>query len=191
MEHTAGIGALRYMQDETDEQLVERANSGQSEAFGELYYRYRDWVHTLAWRFTGQESLAADVVQEVFLHLLGKFPGFTLSAMMTTYLYPVTKHIALTMKASRGRMASVEEAGVDAEARPDTDQDRQRTELAAAMASLPEEQREVVLMRFVDEMSTEETAAALGIAQGTVKSRLNRAMDTLRNDPRARKYFLG
>ena len=176
--------------EETDEQIVERANRGQSEAFEQLYCRYRGWVHALGWRFTGDESLAADVVQEVFMYLLGKFPGFALSARMTSYLYPVTKHIALTMKASRPQMASVEEAGADAEARPDTDQDRQRAELAAAMASLPEEQREVVLMRFVDGMSVEETAEALEVAEGTVKSRLSRAMEMLRNNPRARKYFL-
>jgi RNA polymerase sigma-70 factor (ECF subfamily) len=49
------------------------------------------------------------------------------------------------------------------------------------MAALPEEQREVVLMRFVDDMSVEETAKALEIAEGTVKSRLSRGRTMLKN----------
>jgi RNA polymerase sigma-70 factor (ECF subfamily) len=52
-------------------------------------------------------------------------------------------------------------------------------------------QREVLLARFVDEMSLEEIAAALEIPLGTVKSRIHNALATLRDDPRTRNYFLG
>jgi len=177
------------MREESDERLVERAGGGEIEAFEELYYRYRGWVYALARRFTGDDELAADATQEVFIYLLGKFPGFQLTSRMTTFLYPTTKHIALTIKRNRGEAVSVEQAGVEPEAKESTEEDKQRAELADAMASLTEEHREVVLMRFVDGMTVEEVARALGVAQGTVKSRLSRAMETLRNDPRARRYF--
>ena len=64
-----------------------------------------------------------------------------------------------------------------------------RAELAAALGALTAEHREVVLMRFVDDMSLDEIAGALAIPPGTVKSRLHRALETLRNDPRTREYF--
>lgn len=57
------------------------------------------------------------------------------------------------------------------------------------MAALPETHREVVLMRFVDDMSLGEIAEALGIPLGTVKSRLHNALETLRHDPATRRYF--
>jgi len=66
-----------------------------------------------------------------------------------------------------------------------------RAELATALAALPIDQREVVLMRFLDDMSLSEIAEALSVPSGTVKSRLHRALETLRADPRTREYFLG
>ena len=57
------------------------------------------------------------------------------------------------------------------------------------MAGLPEGQREVLLMRFVDGMSLQEIADALDIPEGTVKSRIHNAIATLRTDARARRYF--
>ena len=70
-----------------DRELVDLANKGDSEAFEALYYRYRDWVYRLAWRFTGHQQDALDVLQDTFVYLLGKFPGFELTASMTTFLY--------------------------------------------------------------------------------------------------------
>ena len=68
--------------------------------------------------------------------------------------------------------------------------DLSRLELAAVLAILPEEQREVLLMRFVDDMSLQEIAVALDIPIGTVKSRLHNSLHTLRNDHRTQDYFL-
>ena len=64
-----------------------------------------------------------------------------------------------------------------------------RSELAAVLAILPEEQREVLLMRFVDDMSLQEIAAALSIPIGTIKSRIYHALQKLRGDHRAKDYF--
>jgi RNA polymerase sigma-70 factor (ECF subfamily) len=74
--------------------------------------------------------------------------------------------------------------------RPQEQTDDQRSDLAAALSALPDEQREVLLMRFVDDMSLQEVAAALNIPVGTVKSRLHRALRMLRDDRRTRDYFL-
>ena len=67
---------------------------------------------------------------------------------------------------------------------------KNRSELAAVLNILSVEQREVLLMRFVDDMDLKEIAAALNIPIGTIKSRLHRALETLRQDGRTRNYFL-
>ena len=94
---------------ESDQELIELANKGSSEAFDALYRRYRDWVYRLAWRFTGNRADALDVLQETFTYLLGKFPGFELTAAMTTFLYPVVRHVSFRIRSKSSRYASEEQ----------------------------------------------------------------------------------
>jgi len=170
-----------------DEELFQRAKGGDADAFETLYRRYRDWAHRLAWRFAGNEQDALDVLQETFLYLLKKLPDFHLTASLTTFLYPVVKHLSLNLR--RRRQPNVDEETLLALPDPAV-QPAPRGELAAALAGLPPEQREVVLMRFLDDMSLDEIAEALDVPTGTIKSRLHRALETLRHDPRTRAYFL-
>jgi len=170
-----------------DEELLRRANGGDAEAFEALFRRHRDWVHRLAWRFTGNPQDALDVLQETFLYLLKKLPGLRLTASMTTFLYPVVKHLSLNVRRRRGVSADEDLllAIPDPAAEP-----LSRAELAAVLAGLPSEQREVLFLRFVDDLALDEIAQALHVPPGTVKSRLHRALDALRHDPRTRDYFL-
>lgn len=175
---------------ESDEELIELANKGDAEAFETLYYRYRDWIYHLAWRFTGNREDALDVLQETFAYLLKKLPKFQLTASMTTFLYPVVKHISLTVRRKRRLYVSADEALREIPASASEDMPDVRAELAAVLRGLPEEQREILLMRFVDDMSMEEIATALDIPLGTAKSRLHNALHGLRRDRRTRDYFL-
>ncbi|MDB5171933.1 MAG: sigW 5 [Phycisphaerales bacterium] len=170
----------------SDEQLVAALNAGDSSAFDALYYRHRDWVVRLATRFTGSPDDALDVLQETFAYLFRKFPGFVLSAKMTTFLYPVVRNLSIAARKKRTRERG-EEQIVDHAAPADPGNDR--AELAVVLAGLPEAQREVLLMRFVDGMSLQEIADALSIPEGTVKSRMHNALGALKTDPRVRKYF--
>ncbi len=178
------------MDDRSDHALVDALNRGDASAFDALYFRYRDWVVRLAARFTGNDEDALDVLQETFSYVLRKFPGFRLTAAMTTFLYPVVKNLSIAARRKRTRMASTD--AVDA---PDpvapfpSDPNGGRAELATVMSALPDGQREVLLMRFVDGMSLQEIGAALNIPEGTVKSRIHNAIATLRADERARRYF--
>ena len=172
-----------------DRELIDRVNAGDVEAFDALYRRHRDWVYRLAWRFTARHQDALDVVQETFVYLLKRFPGFELTASMTTFLYPVVKHLALNLRRRQSTTIGSEELLHQV---PDTRaNETSRAELAAALSGLPAEQREVVLMRFLDGFSLDEIAAVLAIPVGTVKSRLHNALRSLREDPRTRNYFLG
>ncbi|MHC4205884.1 MAG: RNA polymerase sigma factor [Planctomycetota bacterium] len=175
---------------QSDSELIESINKGDSEAFERLYYRYRDWVYRLAWRITGNRADALDVLQETFTYLLGKFPGFELTSSMTTFLYPTVRHISITISSKRNRIKSDEDLLDESIAATSQETELSRTELAAVLAILPEQQREVLLMRFVDDMSLQEIAVALNIPIGTVKSRLHNSLRTLRSDRRTKNYFL-
>ena len=175
----------------SDQQLVDAINGGDTRAFDALYFRYRDWVVRLATRFTGNADDALDVLQETFAYVFRKFPGFRLTASMTTFLYPVVTNLSIAAKRKRTRMASTDAVEAPEPAANDsTDPRQQRSELEAVLAGLPETHREVLLMRFVDGMSLQEIAAALAIPEGTVKSRIHNAVATLRGDERARRFFL-
>ena len=175
---------------ESDEHLIELINRGDSEAFESLYYRYRDWVYNLAWRFTGNQTDSLDVLQETFTYLLNKFPGFKLTASMTTFLYPVVKHLAFNLSRKNRRFISGEDNLDEIPASTSDEAAEQRSELSAVLSTLPDQHREILLMRFVDDMDLKEIAAALNIPLGTIKSRLHRALNTLRKDKRTRAYFL-
>lgn len=174
----------------SDQELIELANKGDSDAFEALYHRHRDWVYRLAWRFTGNRTDALDVLQETFTYLLGKFPGFELTASMTTFLYPVVRHISSTIRSRTSRFAYEEQILDETGASESQKGEYYRSELAAVLNVLPVEQRKVLLMRFVDDMNLQEIAAVLDIPLGTVKSRLHNALRTLRSDRRTRDYFL-
>jgi RNA polymerase sigma-70 factor, ECF subfamily len=173
----------------TDLELVAALNAGDVSAFDALYYRYRDWVVRLAARFAGHEDDALDVLQETFAYVLRKFPGFQLTASMTTFLYPVVKHLALAARRKRLRMAGEETLRNAAPSGNDPEPFGPRAELAAVLAGLPDAHREVLLMRFVDGLALEEISVALDIPLGTVKSRIHNAIAALRKDPRVRNYF--
>ena len=175
---------------ESDQELIELANKGDPAAFETLYCRYRDWVYRLAWRFTGNMPDALDVLQETFAYLLGKLPGFELTASMTTFLYPVVRHVSFTIRSKSRRFTSDEQILSEMVSPTSEETELCRSELAAVLAILPDEQREVLLMRFVDDMSLQEIAAALDVPIGTVKSRLHNALRALRKDRRTRDYFL-
>ena len=169
----------------TDQELIAAINAGDPSAFDQLYHRYKQWVVSLATRFTGDSDLALDVLQETFIYLLSKFPGFKLTSRLTTFLYPAVKNISIAARRKSSRFAGGQHP-FDALPAPAA---AEQNELATVISALPETHSEVVLMRFVDGLSLDEIGQALSIPLGTVKSRLHNALATLRADPRVRQFF--
>ncbi|MGD9691105.1 MAG: RNA polymerase sigma factor [Phycisphaerales bacterium] len=157
--------------------------------FEALYERHRAWVFALALRFTTRHEEALDVTQEVFIYLLGKFPGFVLTSKLTTFLYPAVKHIALARRRRKTPRAMSDDVLDIVVIHPAPPERPDLEGLAGVLRGLSEVHREAVLMRFVDGMSMEEMSAALGVPVGTVKSRLHNAVAALRADPRVAAYF--
>ena len=125
-------------------------------------------------------------MQETFTYLLRKFPGFVLTCSLMTFLYPAVKNFSIVARRKRLRMMSGAEISDDFLAPPASGEP---SDLAQALSGLSGLHREIILMRFVDGLSLEEISQALDIPVGTVKSRLHNALQLLRVDPRARRYF--
>jgi RNA polymerase sigma-70 factor, ECF subfamily len=174
----------------SDVALVAAINRGDADAFEILYFRHRDWVAGLAYRFTGDSTAALDVMQETFLYLLRKFPGFQLTANLKTFLYPAVRNLSISArrKTARYQATSAELEQLElAPAHPVAS--AEAGDLQVVLAALPEAQREVLLLRFMDGLSLAEIASAMDLPLGTVKSRLHNALQTLRQDERTRAFF--
>lgn len=174
----------------TDQELTTQAGQGDPAAFEALYRRYRDWVWGLAWRSTRDQHLAEDVLQETFTYLVRRLPTLTLTARLTTFLYPVVRHLSIEALRARDRLSAssdvLEELPLAC-----AEQDQAWPEdLATVLSLLAPGQRQVLLMRFVDDMTLAEIALALEIPEGTVKSRLHNALAALHDNPRTRGYFV-
>jgi RNA polymerase sigma-70 factor (ECF subfamily) len=126
-------------------------------------------------RFTGHHDDALDVLQETFGYLVRKFPGFQLSAALTTFLYPAVKNYSIAARRKRLRSSGGEDE-LPLIVEPAVSESDGRQELSQALASLSDSHREILLMRFVDELTQPEIAAALELPVGTVKSRLHHAI---------------
>jgi len=174
----------------SDLELVAAINGGDPAAFEVLYFRYRNWVAGLAFRFTGDEYAAQDVLQETFLYVLKKFPGFRLTANFKTFLYPAVRNLSIGIRRKTERYQASEADQRQLEQTPGPESYQTNIEeLNAVLAGLPEEQREVLLLRFVDGLSLAEIAKAMETPLGTVKSRLHNALQSLRQDERTIDFF--
>lgn len=179
-----------------EEALVARAQAGDAQAFAELVERYERKIYRLARHITGNDEDAEDVLQEAFLKAYENLPGFQGQSKFYTWLVRIAVNEAL-MKLRRrktGKMVSLDETidtGEETMAReiavwednPEEQYSREelRRILEEAIETLPPLYRTVFVLRDVDELSTEETAEALGISVPAVKSRLLRARLQLRD----------
>lgn len=165
-----------------DRELLARAKRGDRAAFEVVYRRHRDWIVRAAERILGDGDAALDVLQETFVYLLRKLPSLELTARLSTFLFPVVQHLAIAVKKRGARSESLEHE-------PVADPDEAVSELAEVTAGLSPILREVVLLRYVDDLPLQTIADRLAVPLGTVKSRLHQAMAVLREDPRTRRWF--
>jgi RNA polymerase sigma-70 factor, ECF subfamily len=169
-------------------ELVAAARAGDRPAFDELVrLTYAD-MYTLAYRLTGNEEDARDVVQDAYLRAYRGLKRFRGDARFSTWMYRITANCASTYLAKRTR-ASHDELDDDspiADERPDHDPQLQvaasfdRDRVARAVAELPPRLRSVVVLRDVYDLSHDAIAAELGISEAAAKVRLHRARRKLR-----------
>ena len=185
--------------DASDAELVQRAKSGDLEAFEALTTRYEQRVYSLALRMLRQEQDAEDITQQTFLSALENLAGFRGEASFSTWLLRIAAHAALKIIRKRKGLdtVSLEEAtegtnDSDAIPHPEYIADwRQSPEelvhrneikrlLDEALGHLDEKHRMVFLLRDVEGLSVKETAEALSLSESNTKVRLLRARLQLR-----------
>jgi len=170
--------------DDADEALAQRARAGDRQAFARLVRRHQERVFGFLLRMLGARDEAMDLTQDAFLKAWNALPGWKPEARFTTWLFQIARNTALDLLRRRQRIEFVplDDETADGETRdaaPLPEErlaDRQRIELLErALDALPAEQREILLLRELENMSYAEIAATLDINEGTVKSRLARA----------------
>ncbi len=181
-----------------DLRLVESLREGSEWAYEELLTRFQQPVYTLALRLLNNESEACDVVQEVFLKVFRNVGNFRGQSTLKTWIYRITVNEAHNARRwfFRHRQREVELDANPKETRdwkeiiPDNSRspfdvafDRERhVMIEAALERINPIFRESVVLRDITDMSYEEIAAILGVSLGTVKSRILRGREALREE---------
>lgn len=166
--------------------LISRARGGDRDAFGELVEQYRDNVYRLAYRMCGNAYDADEAAQEAFVAAWRALPNFRGDAKFSTWLYRLTTNAAIDVMRREKRHQTVGdgemiEVADDADSPQETvERTEQQEAVQKALATLSEEYREVLLLRYMEELDYAEIAEVLQLPSGTVKSRINRAKAALK-----------
>lgn len=166
--------------------LISRARGGDREAFGELVEQYRDNVYRLAYRMCGNAYDADEAAQEAFVAAWRALPNFRGDAKFSTWLYRLTTNAAIDVMRREKRHQTMGDGEMidladDADSPQETvERTEQQEAVQKALATLSEEYREVLLLRYMEELDYAEIAEVLQLPSGTVKSRINRAKAALK-----------
>ena len=160
--------------------LVRAAQRGCEEAVEELFRRHWSAAYRAALLVTGDRAAAEDIAQEAFLAALRALPGFDLRRPLRPWLHRIVVNRAIDWSRAR---ALRNEVGADAAGEPAAPKDPATAgvgdDVASALMALGPEQRAVIVLRYMLELTPGEIGSALGLPRGTVNSRLRRGLDAL------------
>jgi RNA polymerase sigma-70 factor (ECF subfamily) len=167
-----------------DEEIRARLEQQQwTEAFDLVVRQFQTKVFHLACSMLGNPEQAEDTAQEVFIRIWRALPRYRGSASVSTWIYSIARNACLTALKSSGshRTVSLEDPGTRAEAEGKADplERRHSPDLRRLVEELPEKQRQVVTLFYMEEKSYEEVSRLLGMPAGTVKTHLHRARKEL------------
>lgn len=177
----------------TDEQLILQFQNEDIGAYVEIVMRYKDRLVNFLYRFTGNRETAEDISQETFLKLYKNKDKYSEIAKFSTWLYTIALNEARTNFRKEKKHSAVsindfyEDSHTDYQIRSDDynpeDDANAETEsfyIQKAINSLNEIHREIIVLRDIEELDYEEIAKTLDIPLGTVRSRINRARESLK-----------
>ena len=176
----------RPLDDEAE--LVDRARRGDEEAYAELVQRHADVAFRTAYLVCGSAADAEDAAQDAFIAAYRALPRFRAGAPLRPWLLRIVANTARNRRRGEGRRAeldlrlagSLRSGGAAPSPERQVEAAEERAALLHAVRRLDGADREVIACRFFLQLSVAETAAVLGCAEGTVKSRLARALERLR-----------
>lgn len=184
-----GTGCLVHDTGQDDLSLVRSAAGGRPEAFDALVLRHQDRLYGIVHRLVGDPEKAMDLVQETFLKAWRGLPSFEGGSAFFTWLYRIARNVVTSAARYEGVRPKIRVAlhGADedggsmeieaADAGPELrlSADERRSLVLGAIAALPPDFREIVVLRDMEDRAYEEIADLLEIPVGTVRSRLHRA----------------
>ncbi len=166
-----------------DHDLVRRAQSGDRAAFAGIYDRHYQAVYTYIFYRVSDAPLAEDLAADVFVRLVEKIHTFTPNKPILAWLYTIARNLVIDHHRRHGRTTLV---SLDDDLDADNDDPAaaadahwQQAALVAALTQLTEEQRLVILLKFVEDCSNACAAAVLSKTEGAVKSLQHRALAAL------------
>jgi RNA polymerase sigma-70 factor (ECF subfamily) len=184
----------------SDEELMEAYREGNARAFEHLLRRHQRPVLNFIYRHVGVESVAEELLQEVFLRIIKGAASYKRTAKFTTWLYTIARnlcvdqsrrakhrqHVSLDQPVKRGETDGARLGDMVANGGPAVDRQAIGRELQQrmerAIADLADEQREVFLMREYAGLPFKEIAEIMGCPENTVKSRMRYALERLRQE---------
>lgn len=176
---------MRIYRDLDDQQCIKRAQGGSGAAFSELVARHQDRIYRYLLRLTHSAEDARDLTQETFIHAYRGLAQWRPEATLATWLFRIGRNLAFD-QLRRAKLAEFvpldEDANfVDPSSGPDAALEIAQAfrVLEAALARLPTDHREILLLREIEEMSYDDIATVLNLPHGTVKSRIARARTAL------------
>lgn len=178
----------------TEQELVSAAKAGDQQAFEQLVLDNQNRIYSLAVRLAGDREEAFDLAQEAFVKAWQGLPSFQGESSFATWIYRLATNVCIDYLRKQKRRRQVEsEVSLDDEEASwtepaDWSQDPQRQlerseqgrALARGLEALPEQQRQILVLRELSGLSYQEIAGKLDLDLGTVKSRIARARMALR-----------
>ena len=181
------------MSNDDDQILIQRCLAGQSEAFGELVLRYQDRLYSSVYLMVSSPEDARDLTQEAFVHAFRRLDSFRGDSAFYTWLFRIAVNatISFRRKAARRKTYSVESVREASGNEPiDGDEDNrpsarmesheQQRIVRTALEELSEEFRTAIVLTEIEGLSYEDAADAVGCPIGTIRSRIHRARNELR-----------
>ena len=177
-----------------DVELIQRTLSGDENAFSILVKRYQKGVHALAWRKIGDYHIAEEITQDAFLQAHKKLASLKNPSQFPGWLYVIADRLCRSWfrkrKLNMQSLESISETALEktdyanyvCEQREAAAVECQREIVQRLMAKLPESERTVMVLYYLGEMSCKEISKFLGVSPHTVKSRLRRARERLKNE---------
>jgi RNA polymerase sigma-70 factor, ECF subfamily len=179
---------------QTDRAAIDAVLAGDRDAYGELVKLHSRMLFRLAYRMTGNQADADDVVQDAFLRAYQNLAAFESRADFGTWIYRIATHCALDRLARRRidqsrRVSEENDPEQDAVQVPDLKPDPERLAMSAEIAALQElamrgltpMERTAFVLRHLEDRSTEEIAAALNVTPNTAKQSVYRAVQKVRH----------
>jgi RNA polymerase sigma-70 factor, ECF subfamily len=159
--------------------LVRAARKGSEAAVEEIFTRHWSGAYRAALLVTGDRAAAEDIAQEAFLSAIRALPSFDLRRPLRPWLHRIVVNRAIDWSRARGLRNEVAEGAGGEPPAPEPPEAGLGDAIAAALMRLSPEQRAVVVMRYLLELTPGEIAEALELPRGTVNSRLRRGLDAL------------